>query len=90
MRILFLSFFTFFVFAQSPEVSELQGNNDDNVVYKYKQYQEFDLETIGVEGEVGAPEDLTLNSRFQKKFRNKLPIRKNFNPEIRRTIELIR
>lgn len=63
---------------------------NQEIVYKYKEFQEFDLETIGVEGEVGAPDDLSLNSRFQRKFRNRLPIRKNFNPEIRRAIEVIR
>lgn len=77
-----------FLFISSLAIA--QDSTDENVVYKYKQYQEFDLETIGVDGEVGAPEDLSLNSRFQKKFRNKLPIRRDFNPEIRRTVELIR
>lgn len=81
--VFFTLLFSFVALSQTNQ-------SDENVVYKYKEYQEFDLETISVEGEVGAPEDLSLNSRFQKKFRNRLPIRKNFNPEIRRTIELIR
>ncbi len=80
---------TFTLLLSSLVIAQTEDQNGD-VVYKYKEFQEFDLETIGVDGEVGAPEDLSLNSRFQKKFRNKLPIRKNFNPEIRRTVELIR
>ena len=62
----------------------------EKVIYKYKKFQEFDLEALGVEGEVGAPQDLSLNSRFLKNFKNKLPLRKNFNPEIRRSVEVVR
>ena len=60
------------------------------VTYKYKKFQEFDLETLSVEGEVGSPGDLSAESRFQRAFKNKLPLRKNFNPEIRRSVEVIR
>ncbi len=62
----------------------------NTVIYKYKKFQEFDLETIGVEGEVGTPEDLSLNSRFRNNFKNKLPYRSNFNPEIRRSIGVLK
>ena len=68
---------------------ELKGSKV-NVVYKYKKYQKFDFEDLVIEGETGSPGDLTVGSRFQRKFRNKLPYRKNFNAEIRKGIERIR
>ncbi len=60
------------------------------VIYKYKKYQKFDFEDLVVEGDSGSPGDLSIMSRFQKKFKNKLPYRRNFNPEIVKSIESIR
>ena len=60
------------------------------VIYKYKKYQKFDFEDLTVEGDSGSPGDISITSRFQKKFRNKLPYRRNFNPEIVKSIENIR
>lgn len=68
---------------------ELQGSKV-NVVYKYRKYQKFDFEDLIIEGETGSPGDLTVGSRYQRKFKNKLPYRKNFNAEIRKGIERIR
>ncbi len=76
------------MFMTLPSTLFAQGKG--KIIYKYKKFQEFDLEALGVEGELGAPQDLSLNSRFLKKFKNRLPLRKNFNPEIRRSIEVIR
>ena len=52
------------------------------VVYKYKKYEKFNLEDISVDGETGVPGDISLINRYQRKFKNKLPYRKNFRPEI--------
>lgn len=60
------------------------------VIYKYKKYQKFDFEDLVIEGETGSPGDLSIIPRYQKKFKNKLPYRKNFNAEIKRSIERIR
>ena len=60
------------------------------VIYKYKKFQEFDMEDLSVSGESGSPGDITSESRFQREFKNKLPLRRNFNPEIRRSVEVIR
>lgn len=57
------------------------------VIYKYKKYQKFDFEDLVVEGEGGAPGDISITSRFQKRFDNKLPYRRNFNPEMVKSIE---
>jgi len=54
----------------------------ENIVYKYKKYEKFNLEDISVDGETGNPGDISLINRYQKKFKNKLPYRKNFKPEI--------
>lgn len=68
-------------FAQTPE---------EKIVYKYKKYQKFDFEDLVIEGEVGAPGDLSISPRFQKRFKHKLPYRKNFNDRIKQAIVKIR
>ncbi len=60
------------------------------IIYKYKKYQKFDFEDLVIEGETGSPGDLSIIPRYQRKFKNKLPYRKNFNAEIRKSIERIR
>ncbi|MCF8057938.1 MAG: hypothetical protein K9K67_01470 [Bacteriovoracaceae bacterium] len=82
--ILWLSFSTL-IFAQD------KGNVEvPRIIYKYKKYQKFDFEDLVIEGETGSPGDLSINPRYQRKFKNKLPYRKNFNAEIRKSIERIR
>ena len=76
-----LIFFAAHIKAQSPK---------ERVRYKYIKYQKFDFEDIGVEGDSGNPGDLSVASRYQRKFRNRLPYRVNFNPEIARAVERIR
>ena len=60
----------------------LAKKKKENIVYKYKKYERFNLEDISVDGETGNPGDISLINRYQKKFKNKLPYRKNFKPEI--------
>lgn len=83
--ILFL-FSTVVTFAQNGKILDSQPK----VIYKYKKYQKFDFEDLVIEGETGSPGDLSIAPRYQRKFKNKLPYRKNFNAEIRRSIERIR
>ena len=64
--------------------------NKPEIIYKYKQYEKFDFEDMVVEGETGSPGDLSVSSRFQRKFSNKLPYRKNFHAEIKKAVERIR
>lgn len=71
--------------AHSQEKKEGQ-----KIIYKYKQYQKFDFAELSVEGDMGSPGDLSIDPRLQKEFRNKLPYRKNFNPELHRSIERVR
>lgn len=60
------------------------------VRYKYKKYEKFDFEDLVIEGETGSPGDLSIIPRYQRKFKNVLPYRKNFNAEMRKSIERIR
>ena len=60
------------------------------IIYKYKKYEKFDFEDMVIEGEIGAPGDLSITPRYQRKFKNRLPYRKNFNAEIRKAVERIR
>ena len=76
----------FLIVISTAGVAQKRGK----VIYKYKKFQEFDLEKLSIEGETGAPGDLSSDSRFQRAFKNKLPLRKNFNPELRRSVEVIR
>jgi hypothetical protein len=74
-----MSLFSLGLFAQAKKIN-----------YEYKKFEKFDLEEIGVEGESGAPSDLSINPRLRKEFRNMLPERPNFNKEIKKSIEGIR
>ncbi len=68
----------------------LSASSQEKVTYKYKKYEKFDFETMDIGGELGAPGDLSIAPRYQKKFTNELPYRKNFNDMIRNSIERIR
>tara|TARA_R110000868_G_scaffold153058_1_gene378357 strand:- start:3682 stop:3948 length:267 start_codon:yes stop_codon:yes gene_type:complete len=70
--------------------SQAQSKDDQKVRYQYKKYQKFDFEDIAIEGDTGNPGDLSIASRYQRKFKNKLPYRVNFNPEIARAVERVR
>ncbi|MBC98161.1 MAG: hypothetical protein CME63_10450 [Halobacteriovoraceae bacterium] len=74
------------LFAQGTKILE----SEPKVIYKYKKYQKFDFEDLVIEGETGSPGDLSIAPRYQRKFKNKLPYRKNFNAEMRRSVERIR
>ena len=60
------------------------------VIYEYKKFEKFDFEEIGVEGEAGAPGDLSVNPSPRKDYANRLPERKDFLPEIRKSASGIR
>lgn len=86
MKIMALFFILMFPFSLwSQEIT-----SDPKVIYKYKKFEKFDFEDLVIEGETGGPGDLSISSRFQKQFQNKLPYRKNFNAEIRKGIERVR
>lgn len=62
----------------------------DKVTYKYKKYEKFDFEELSLEGDLGNPGDLSILPRYRQRYKNKLPYRKNFNSEIRKSVGKIR
>lgn len=68
----------------------LYAQNKGKVIYQYKKFEKFDFEDMVIEGEIGSPGDLSITPRYQRKFKNKLPYRKNFNAEVMKAIEKIR
>lgn len=70
------------------------GNENEEeggkTVYKYKKYEKFDFDDMLIDGETGTPGDLSIMHRFQNRYKNRLPYRKNFNAEIKKGIGRIR
>lgn len=60
------------------------------VHYKYKKYEKFDFETMNIGGDKSSPGDLSISPRFRKRFKNKIPGRRNFKREMVRAIESVR
>jgi hypothetical protein len=81
--------FSLFIFPELG-LAQSSGGQEERVRYRYKEYEKFDFEDLVIEGETGNPGDLSIAPRYQRKFKNKLPYRKNFNAEIRKGIERIR
>lgn len=75
-----LIFFSINSFAQDKK----------NVRYEYKKFEKFDFDEIGVEGEAGAPGDISVSPRLRNEFKNKLPERLDFNKEMKKAIDGIR
>lgn len=48
------------------------------VIYKYKKYEKFDFEAMGLSGDQANPGDISISPRFNKKFKNRIPERRNF------------
>jgi hypothetical protein len=61
-----------------------------NVRFEYKKFEKFDFDEIGVEGEAGAPGDISVSPRLRNEFKNKLPERLDFNKEMKKAIDGIR
>jgi hypothetical protein len=76
-----LVLFSFSVLAQTSSKS---------VNYEYKKFERFDFEEIGVEGEAGAPGDISIAPLPRKNYGNRLPERKSFNKEVRKSASGIR
>lgn len=81
---------SFSVMAEDEKTPAAGASADKKVIYKYKQYEKFDFDDMSVEGDDGAPGDLSINPRFQKEFKNELPYRKNFNPEMIKALDTIK
>lgn len=62
----------------------------EKVIYKYKQYEKFDLGDMEIKGSIIAPGDLTIKERRRKIFKRKLFQRQNFDKQIITDIKYIR
>ncbi len=78
--IITLSLFSLNTFSQDKK----------KVVYKYKDYENIDLGSFDVKGELIAPGDLTVNDRARKVFKRSLLEKKDFDNENKREIENLR
>jgi hypothetical protein len=67
-----------------------QSNEKKKVIYEYKKFEKFDFEEIGVEGQSGAPGDLSVAPTPKKDYANRLPERKDFLKEMRKSASGIR
>lgn len=52
------------------------------IIYKYKKYEKFDFSAMGLSGDQASPGDISISPRFSKKFKNKIPERRNFRDKI--------
>jgi hypothetical protein len=61
-----------------------------NVVYKYKNYESFDLGNLEIKGNLIAPGDLSVKERERKSFRRNLYERYEFNRETKKDVTNLR
>ena len=59
-------------------------------VYKYKKYEKLYLDELSTSVGDGGLSDLTLDTGLSKKFKNALPSREHFKPEVMRSIRRIK
>lgn len=79
MKIIKILFFLFFMFNVAAKTTP---NNNRKIIYKYKQYEKFDFENLGVDVNKSGIGDLSVHPRFNSKHKNKLPQKPNFNKEL--------
>jgi hypothetical protein len=62
----------------------------EKVVYKYKEYEKFDLGDMEIKGSIVAPGDLSVKERRRKIFHRKLYNKENFDKLIIQEIKYMR
>lgn len=60
------------------------------VVYKYKEYEKFDLGDMEIKGSIVAPGDLSVKERRRKVFHRNLYQKKDFDKLIIKEIKYLR
>lgn len=66
------------------------GLSKEKVVYKYKEYERFDLGDMEIKGSIVAPGDLSVKERRRKIFHRNLYQKKDFDKLIIQEIKYIR
>ena len=72
------------IFASTEVMAEKK------VVYKYKEYEKFDLGDMEIKGNIIAPGDLSVKERRRRVFERDLLKRKDFDQKIVNDIKFIR
>ena len=93
MKIIFMicSLFPMLVFANDVIVDGKEVKVDGKkVIYSYKQFEKFDFDDLTIEGDSGAPNDISISPIHEKSYSNRLPYRTSFTTEIKRGIERVR
>jgi hypothetical protein len=80
--------------AQTPNAGFVEGAEtkvgNKKIIYTYKQFEKFDFDDLNIEGDTGAPSDISISPIHDKRFSNRLPYRKSFTVEIKKGIERVR
>jgi hypothetical protein len=60
------------------------------IIYEYRKFEEFDFESLDISGNVEAPGDVSVQQRYKKSFKNKIPERKEFNRMLENSIDTLK
>ncbi len=63
---------------------------DKKIIYKYKEYEKFDLGDLEIKGSVIAPGDISVKERRRKVFERNLLNRDDFDKKIIDEIKFLR
>jgi hypothetical protein len=66
------------------------ANSKENIIYKYKKYEKFDLGELEIKGNIIAPGDLTTSNLKVKKLGIHLYERKKYDDLLSRQIKTLR
>lgn len=92
MKFLLVTVFLFSFSLKAQDIVDGQEKKVDGkkIIYTYKQYEKFDFDDLNIEGDTGAPSDISISPIHEKRFTNRLPYRKSFTVEIKKGIERVR
>lgn len=82
----FIRLFVLIAFMLAPTAAMAKKK----VVYKYKEYEKFDLGDLEIKGSIVAPGDLSVKERRRKVFERRLMRRNNFDEKIIQDIKFLR
>lgn len=78
------------IFAVLVSVTHVAYGQKKKVIYKYKEYEKFDLGDMEIKGSIIAPGDLSVKERRRKVFERDLFHKDDFDDKIIEDIKFIR
>ncbi len=75
--------------SEMPLPADVKSANK-KIIYTYKQHEKFDFDDLNIEGDSGAPSDISISPIHENRFTNRLPYRRSFTVEIKKGIERVR